>query len=237
MSNSTRTLIVTGASSGIGLAVARHLLSQGHRIIGLARRHPNIVHSAFEAISIDLSRLDELPAQLNELIRQHPGVDGLVCCAGRGQFGGLEQFSYQQIHDLITLNFTSQVYLVRALLPHLKRKPRSDIIFIGSEAALTGGRQGVIYSATKFALRGLAQSLREECARANLRISLINPGMVDTPFFDSLNFRPGEAQDTHLRPEDVAMAVSLALSLRPGAVVDEINLSPLKKLIRFDKKR
>lgn len=232
MNDATRTIVISGASSGIGRAIAEALLEQGHRVIGLARRQ-NLQHEAFEALHVDLARLDELPAILTRLARQHPDIDGVVCCAGRGRFGSLEEFSPAQIRELIDLNLTSQIYLLRALLPVLKRRRRGHIVLMGSEAALAGGRRGAVYSASKFALRGLAQSLREECARARIHVTLVNPGMVDTPFFDTLDFRPGESSAQHLRASDVVQAVLLALNQRSGAVIDEINLSPLQKVIRF----
>jgi short-subunit dehydrogenase len=130
------------------------------------------------------------------------------------------------------LNFTSQAYVTRVLLPDMKKNGFGHLIFIGSEAALSGGRQGAIYSASKFALRGMAQSLREECASSNIRISILNPGMVKTEFFDDLSFRHGAEPEHYIEPDDVAAVALLALETRRGTVIDEINLSPLKKVIR-----
>jgi NADP-dependent 3-hydroxy acid dehydrogenase YdfG len=124
--------------------------------------------------------------------------------------------------------------LVRAALPLLKRKSASNIIIIGSEAALSGGKKGAVYSATKFALRGLVQALRDECGRAGVSVTLINPGMTRTPFFDDLNFAPGEDPSNYIEPADVAAAVDYVLQQRVGTVTDEINLSPLRKVIRFE---
>ena len=81
-------------------------------------------------------------------------------------------------------------------------------------------------------MRGFAQALRHECAAANVRITIVNPGMVRTKFFDSLKFEPGADPDNYIEPEDVASAVCGALSARGGTVVDEINLSPLKRVVR-----
>ena len=155
--------------------------------------------------------------------------------AGQGRFGSLEEFSYRQIHEMVELNLLQHIYFARAFVPRLKQAGRGDLVFIGSEAALSGGRRGAVYSACKFGLRGLAQSLREECSPSGVRVSLINPGMVDTPFYDDLDFAPGEAPENHLRAADVADAVALVLQAHPGTVFDEINLNPLKKVIRFKK--
>ena len=234
---SGKTILVTGASSGIGRAITTLLLDQGYRVTGLARDFSKFpCHDKhFTAVTMDLSDLDSLPARLHEIIRKQPAIDGVVCCAGSGRFGSLEEFSCAQIRSLLDLNLTSQVCLVRTLLPGMKQRGSGNIIFMGSEAALAGGKRGAVYSAAKFGLRGLAQALRQECAASGLRISIINPGMVKTGFFDELDFRPGETSDNYILPEDVARAVLLILEAREGTVVDEINLSPQKKVIRFPK--
>jgi len=231
-----KTLIITGCSSGIGRAVARKLLNQ-YQVIGLSRdcqqftqTHPN-----FSPYQLDLSNLETLPKQLKQLAKTYPKIDGVIFCAGYGQFASLEEFSYQQIQSLINTNFTAQVFLTRALLPQLKRQPHSNLIYIGSEAALKGARKGTIYCASKFALRGFTQALREESARSHVSVSLINPGMVRTEFFDELNFEPGDDNNQALLAEDVAEAVIYILNSRTGTVIDEITLNPLNKVVKFKK--
>jgi 3-hydroxy acid dehydrogenase/malonic semialdehyde reductase len=233
-----RTLLVSGASSGIGRAIAKRLLERGETVIGVARDFTKspVECPRFHPIQLDLAHLDALPGALAALAARFPGLDGLICCAGAGRFGSLEEFSYAQIRELIDLNLTSQLFLARAFLPGMKRRGRGDLIFMGSEAALAGGRRGAVYSATKFALRGLAQSLRQECAGAGVRVSIVNPGMAQTDFFTGLEFAPGEGEDQHLEPEDVADAVVQVLDVRRGAVIDELNLTPCKRVLRFKRK-
>jgi 3-hydroxy acid dehydrogenase/malonic semialdehyde reductase len=238
MENATcRTILVSGASSGIGHATARLLLEHGFRIVGLARdfSKSSLESENFRAVSMDLSRLDELPERLATLIKHEPAIDGVICCAGSGRFGSLEEFSYAQIDALLGLNLTSQIYLVRALIPGMKQRATGDIVFIGSESARAGGKRGAVYSAAKFGLRGLAQSLRQECASNGIRVSIVNPGMVKTAFFDELEFRHGGEPDNYILPEDVAAAVLSILEARCGTVFDEINLSPQKNVVRFQK--
>jgi short-subunit dehydrogenase len=212
-------------------------LQQGHHVIGASRDCRKFVRQmdTFSPVQLDLSRLNELPQKIRELEQAFPEIDAVVFCAGRGQFGSVEEFSYTQIEALMTLNFTSQAYLVKALLPALKRKEHSDLIFIGSEAALKGSRKGALYCASKFALRGFTQALREECGKSNVRVCLINPGMVKTAFFETLSFEPGDDDSHFIEPEDVAEAASYVLNSRAQTVIDEINLSPLNKVVKFKK--
>ncbi len=232
-----RTFLITGASSGIGKACAIRLLQQGHIVVGLSRdcrqfTHP---HSRFYSVEIDLNDLEALPNQLKQLTQQFPTIDGIIFSAGKGQFSSLEEFSYPQIQALMTVNFVSQSFLAKAFLPNLKRKSLADLIFIGSEAALKGSRKGSIYCASKFALRGFTQALRDECAKSNVRVSLINPGMVQTAFFNDLSFEPGEQDCQHLMAEDVADAVLYIAQARSGIIIDELNLNPANKVVRFKK--
>jgi 3-hydroxy acid dehydrogenase/malonic semialdehyde reductase len=219
-----RRVLVTGASGGIGRAIVEALRSRSHDVLEVSRRSP---------LSIDLSDLKALEGRLPGLKRDYPDTDALVLCAGRGRFGAVEEFSYQQIRELVDLNLTGPIFLARAFLPSMKRRGQGDIIFIGSEAGLEPGRRGAIYSATKSALSAFARALRDEAGKAGVRVSVIHPGPVRTGFYDELSFEPGQAEDEALTPEDVASAVVSALESRQGAVWAELHLSPLKKVIRF----
>ncbi len=233
----TRTVLVTGASSGIGRAIARQLLTLGHSVIGASRQpacftrpHPN-----FAAVELDLADLFAITPFAKQLQHDFPMLDAVVFAAGYGQFGGLEQFSVKQIEQLLTVNFTAQACLTRALLPKLKQKAHGNLLYIGSEAALKGSRNGSIYCASKFALRGFTQALRDECGKTGVRVSLINPGMVDTAFFETLSFAPGAQPGQALGAEDVADAAIYVLQAGSHAVIDEINLSPACKVVEFKK--
>lgn len=222
-------VLITGASSGIGLAIAQVLLESGYAVVGLARNisRSGLAHPHFRGIEIDLADLDALPNGLAALMSGLGPVHALVNNAGIGKMGFLEQLSIADMRRVMDLNFMCHAIVTKAFLPAMKQREQGDIIFIGSEAALQGARQGSIYCASKFALRGFAQSLREECGKAHVRVTLINPGAVRTPFFHGLAFEPGPADDNAIDVADVAAAVLMVLKARPGTVFDEINLSPL----------
>ena len=230
---SSRTILVTGSSRGIGRAISESLLRQDHTVLGVAR-HPDFDVSTgnYRPIQLDLLRLDEIDACLRSALAHQPSLQAVVLNAGGPAFGNLEELSQRQVREYIDLNLTSHLLVARTTLPLLKRQEKSDMILIGSEAALRGGKRGSIYCAAKFGLRGFAQSLRQECASSGVRVTIIHPGMVRTGFFDDLDFAPGEATDNAVEPEDVAAAVNLVLNARPGTVFDELTLSPLKKVVR-----
>jgi len=230
-------VIVTGSSSGIGFAVTSLLLEQGFSVIGVSRsgNADQFQHANYINYPLDLADIENLPEQLNKLAGEFADIYSIVFCAGRGQFGGLEEFSFEQIKSLMSLNFLSQAYVARAFVPQFKKRNSGTFIFIGSESALSGSRKGAIYCASKFAVRGLAQALRDECSRNNVRVTIINPGMVNSAFFDGLEFEPGESPENYLLPEDVAQAVAYILKSRELMNLDEINLSPMKHVVRKKK--
>jgi len=231
-----RHILITGSSSGIGRATAQKLLEAGAVVYGIARNHEKFQPDTkrYKPLTIDVTDLKVLPGQLSDLLATQPEIDGLISNAGYGSFEGLENFSPEQIYSYINDNLTSHLVVTRCLLPHFKTKNRGDIIFIGSEAALEGGKKGSLYCATKFGLRGFSQSIRQESANKNIRVTLINPGMVRTSFFDDLNFRPGDDDGNAIEPTDIADIIINILSMRSGTVVDEINLTPQKKVITFE---
>lgn len=229
-----KTALVTGASSGIGLAITQSLLLQQCRVIGLARNFSRIKieNELFEPHSQDLIKLDKTSTLLKRLCRENM-FDFFIHSAGSGQFGSIEQFSVKQIESYVNSNLSSALVLSRHIVPAMRRRKSGRIIFIGSESSLRAGKKGALYSSVKFGLRGLAQSLREDCSRDGISVSLINPGMVRTAFFDKLNFKPGQQTSNAIQAEDIATTVLHILSSNPDIVFDEINLSPRNKSIDF----
>lgn len=228
-----RTILLTGSTSGIGAAIRDRLLDDGHTVLGVARRADVLgERPRYHPLALDLGQLDAVHDALRRFVARFEGIDAVIANAGSAVFGNLEQLSDAAIRHAIDTNLTSQLLIVRAVLPLLKRHAPSDVVLMGSESALRGGKRGTVYSAAKFGLRGFAQALRAECAASDVRVTLINPGMVRTPFFDDLDFGPGDEPENAIEPVDVAAVVAMVLEARPGTVFEEINISPLKKVVR-----
>lgn len=226
-------IIITGSSSGIGKSIVQALLLKHHILIGLSRDHKKFSPKDpnYTPIPIDFSEINNLEAQLKPIAKLHPDIDAIICSAGYGQFSKIEQFSVAQMQRIMDVNFLSQAILIKTLLPNLKKRGGGKIILIGSESALRGNKQGALYCASKFALRGFSQSLADECTSSNTAVTLINPGMVKTPFFDQLNFQPGEANLNSIEPQQIAKTVELVLDMDNNCVLNEINLQPMKKVV------
>ena len=222
-------VVITGASSGIGLALVKALLEQGYAVLGIANNFEKagLDHPDFSSRSINLADIDSLEESMSAVLSDiDMPVKALINNAGIGRMGFLEQLSVKDIRLVMDTNLTSQIIVTKAFLPLLKKQGEGDILFMGSEAALKGARQGSIYCASKFAVRGFSQALRDECGKSGVRVTLINPGAVRTPFFEKLQFEPGPAPENAIEPEDISGAISMVLAARQGTVFDEITLSP-----------
>ena len=228
-------VLVTGSSSGIGYEITSNLLDLGAKVIGIARNHDksDLKNKNYTTYNCDVSAHDKLEILLKQILKNHPQINCLISNAGYGNFGPLENYSILQINKFLAANLTSHLVITKHLLPHFKRNKMGDIIFIGSEAGLLGAKNGSLYCAAKFGLKGFSEALSKDVVNNNIRVSIINPGMVRTEFFENLNFEPGDSEGNAINPKDVSSTVTYILGLNRSIIVDEINLSPSKKVIKF----
>lgn len=226
--------LITGASSGIGLATARLLLDKGIRVAGISRRGDvaELEGEHFQPVSLDLADSNETDNRLKQLLKQQ-SFDYFIHAAGYGEFGSIEQFSVAQIERAIQVNLTSALILCRQLVPAFRRRQSGRLVFVGSESGLAAGRKGAVYSAAKFGLRGFCQALREDCASDGIQVSLINPGMVRSPFFEELSFAPADQPENAISAEQVADLIGHILDSDDNIVFDEVQLTPRVKSINF----
>ena len=228
-------VLITGSSSGIGYEITLKLLELGAKVIGIARNHDKskLENKNYTTYKCDVSAHQKLEILLKQILKNHPQINCFISNAGYGDFGPLENFSTLQIKNFIATNLTSHIVMTKLLLPHFKRIKIGDIIFIGSEAGLLGAKNGSLYCTAKFGLRGFSEALSKDVANKNIRVSIINPGMIRTNFFENLNFEPGNYEENAINIKDVSSTVAYMLDLSRNTIVDEINLSPLKKAIKF----
>ena len=228
-------VLVTGSSSGIGYEITSNLLDLGAQVIGIARNHDksNLENKNYITYNCDLSIHDKLEILLKQILKNHPQINCLISNAGYGNFGPLENYSTSQINKFLSTNLTSHLVITKHLLPHFKRNKMGDIIFIGSEAGLSGAKNGSLYCTAKFGLKGFSEALSKDVVNNNIRVSIINPGMVRTNFFENLNFEPGDSEENAISLRDISSTVVYILRLSRNTIVDEINLSPSKKAIKF----
>lgn len=228
-------VLVTGSSSGIGYEITSNLLDLGAKVIGIARNHDksNLENKNYITYNCDVSVHDKLEILLKQILKNHPQINCLISNAGYGNFGPLENYSTSQINKFLSTNLTSHLVITKHLLPHFKRNKIGDIIFIGSEAGLSGAKNGSLYCTAKFGLKGFSEALSKDVVNNNIRVSIINPGMVRTDFFENLNFEPGDSEENAISLRDVSSTVAYILGLSRNTIVDEINLSPSKKAIKF----
>ncbi len=228
-------VLVTGSSSGIGYEITLKLLDLGAKVIGIARNHDRskLENRNYITYKCDVSDHQKLEILLKQILKKHPQINCFISNAGYGDFGPLENFSTLQIKNFIATNLISHMVITKLLLPHFKRIKIGDIIFIGSEAGLLGTKNGSLYCTAKFGLRGFSEALSKDVANKNIRVSIINPGMIRTDFFENLNFEPGNDEENAINIRDISSTVAYILDLSRSTVVDEINLSPLKNAIKF----
>lgn len=224
-------VLVTGGSRGIGRACCVALAELGIPVVSLSRTPPEAIPVTETYYCQDLSDIDGSCQLVAQILRTHC-ISALICNAGRGAVGSLETFSSTQIASSIAFNLISPLAIARQCIPDFKSMDRSDIVFIGSTSALNGARYGSIYSAAKFGLRGAAQALNHELAGANCHVGIVNPGMVRTGFFDTLEFEPGPEKSHALDAEQVAEAVMGLLRSPDHAIVSEVVVQPRQHVVK-----
>jgi NADP-dependent 3-hydroxy acid dehydrogenase YdfG len=225
--------IVTGASRGIGLAVARALLQQGATVALLARSGDVLAREAGAwggraiAIPCDLAASAEVDRALSAVAGALGTPDILVNNAGAFALAEMGETPPGEMEQLVDVNLIAPFRLTNALVPAMKRRGRGHIVTIGSIADRHTFPGNAAYAATKFGARAMHQVVRDELRGTGIRVSLVSPGPVDTELWDPIapDTRPGfTPRASMLRPEHVADAV-LWVVTRPAEVnVDELRL-------------
>lgn len=227
-----RVLLITGASSGIGAATARAAAGK-YRLVLAARRLEELEKLVEElggeeraiAVRCDVTEWDEVQALVQAALDRFGRIDAVFANAGFGATRGFLEESVEHWRSMVLTNVYGVALTIRATLPHLLERGDGHFLVTSSVA----GRRalpGSLYSATKWAATAIGESLRQELRQMHdnhgIRVTLIEPGMTDTPFFDN---RPQGA----LEDDDIARAVMYALEQPPGVDVNEILIRPISQ--------
>jgi 3-oxoacyl-[acyl-carrier protein] reductase len=205
--------LVTGASRGIGAAVARRLHAAGVRLALASRSGDDLGIEDAVARPCDVRRLDELEAIVAEAVERHGRLDIVVANAGVGAYGAFLELSPEHLDEMIDVNLKGTLYAVRAALPHLIAGGEGDLITLASEAGRRGLPNEAVYCASKFGQVGFTRALDHELREHGVRCTNVCPGGVATDFaLDEGRGRTPDALPGMMTAEDVADVVMFVLT-------------------------
>jgi len=223
--------IVTGASSGVGRAVALYLSVRGWQVAAIARRRETLEETGnrIHAYPCDVTDAGAVAAAVADVIAKFGGVNALVNSAGTNiPRRAMDVLTLDDFHAVIDVNLNGAFHCVHAVLPHMRRQGEGTIVNIVSDAGLiANAKAGAAYVASKFGLTGLTQSINAEERQNGIRACAIFPGDIDTGLLEKRPAPPPpEARAKMLKPEDVAECVMLAIDLPQRAVVEQLVVRP-----------
>jgi NADP-dependent 3-hydroxy acid dehydrogenase YdfG len=229
--------IVVGASSGMGRATALAFVAEGAKVALAARRQGEIDALVAEvkraggeaiALAADVAKRPEVDAVVRTAVERFGRVDVLVNCAGVNtrdrQIALLDQAGWERI---IGINLTGAFNCTQAVLPGMRERKNGLIIHVSSISGLWGDLSGAAYQASKHGIVGLANATMMEERRNGIRVTVIYPGLCDTPILNNRVVPPTrEQRDLMMKPEDIAQACVFAASLPPRTYVSDLVLMP-----------
>lgn len=225
--------VITGASSGIGLAISKKLAEMGYEVYGIGRDfagQPFWQENGMHPVVCDLLDTGKLCTCISR-IKAQSCIQVLVNNAGVGYYGLHEELNPGKIQELVRTNLEVPMILAQQLLRELK-KNAGYIINIASVTAYKTNPHGCAYGATKAGLASFSASLFDEARKYGVKVVSVSPDMTKTKLYRNADFREGEEEDSYLLPEEVADAVGFILSQREGMVISELSLKPQRHRIR-----
>jgi NADP-dependent 3-hydroxy acid dehydrogenase YdfG len=223
--DASKVFLITGASTGIGAATAREAARAGYRVVLAARSEDRLAALAEElggpeqalAVTCDVAEWDQQEALVARAVEAFGRIDVVFANAGFGAERSFLGDSPEHWREMVLTNVLGVAYTIRATLAELRA--REGHVVITSSAAGRRAIQGSLYSATKHAVTAMGESLRQEVNGTGMRVTLIEPGGVDTPFFDN-------PADGRLQAQDIARAVMFAVGQPPHVDVNEMLIRP-----------
>jgi len=226
--------LITGASRGIGFAIARRLGRMGARVSICGRDQAKIDQSAAGlrgegietlAVRADVTRGEQISSLVHRTQQELGPIDILVNNAGTGVFGPFHEFKEADWDSLMDTNLKSVFLMCRAVAPEMIRRQTGQIINISSLAGKNTFANGAIYCASKWGLMGLTGSMAEDLRGYGIRVSAVCPGSVATEFPGP----GGKSSSKKLQPDDVAHAVAVLATQAAGSFISEVHIRPTQK--------
>ncbi len=219
--------IVTGVSKGIGLCTVKDLLDSGVVVAGWGRTAPDLQHENFHFFSTDVSDLESVDASYQETVdKLGKDISILVNNAGLGFESPFEDTPVEQWHQMFRTNVDGIFYCSRLVIPQMKAMDEGHIINVSSIAGNTGIPGMAAYCGTKFAVRGLSQSMYKELRNFGIKVTCIYPGSVKTNFFDKID--SVTISDNMMMPEDISSTIMHCLQSQGNYHHVDIEVRPLR---------
>lgn len=223
--------VVTGVSSGLGSAITEALIKNGAEVYGLARNEDKLnpikekFGEKFHVCKVDISKLEQITEWIGRNFSDNHSPDILINNAGIGSFGAIDEKPVEDWLQMVNTNLNGTYYITSRIVPFLKKKKHhTHIINIGSILGTVARENGSAYSATKFGLCGFSEALFKELRYFNIKVSIINPGSIDTDFFHSSGI---EKHNNMLQPKDLANTVIYLLKTPDNMLIDSLTVRPL----------
>jgi 3-oxoacyl-[acyl-carrier protein] reductase len=222
------TALITGGSSGIGLAIAKSLADAGSRVAITGRDERRLADAAKTVnalpVRADVSSEDDVKRTYREVLQKFGHLDVLVNSAGFGVRRSLVDMDRVKFDAVFATNVTGTMLMSREAAKHFIERKQGNIVNLGSTAGLRGAANGTAYYASKFAVRGMTECWRAELRPYNVRVILINPSEVLTSFAANAGFGQDDNNPTKLRSEDIAHVVKAALEMHDRGFTTELTV-------------
>jgi 3-oxoacyl-[acyl-carrier protein] reductase len=224
--------VITGAGKGIGKAIALALAKEGVNVILIARTQEDIDKVAVKvrslrvkavAIAADVSDINEVNAAIAQALSEFKTIDILINNAGIAAFGKFLELEPSTWEKIIQVNLMGTYYTTRAVLPNMIERQTGDIINISSTAGLKGNALTSAYSASKFAILGLTESLMQEVRKHNIRVTALTPSTVGTEMAKELKLTDGNPENV-MQAEDIAELIVAQLKLNRRVFIKDAGI-------------
>lgn len=219
--------LVTGGSEGIGRGIAEALIAKGAKVAVMGRDENKLAAAAEAmgalAVTGDVAREADAEGAVTRTVEAFGGLDILVNNAGIGYFAPLVELDKAQFERVFAVNVTGAMLMGRAAARVFVAQERGTIINISSTSGLSGGKGSSAYASSKFALRGMTECWRAELRPHNIRVMLVNPSEVQTPFFGKVGIEQ-QLSEQKLRPQEIAAAIVGALEIDDRGFIPEFSV-------------